>query len=198
MSASILTLASQAEWLRAAARGASLALAGTLIPLALEWIARGRNRRSTAGVDALTYPRAFADFGLCWAVAPWLVAFVLLRDHGDALAEAAIFSLASLPGLYLFAESRVTLFQLSPEGIHARRLFRKRAFLGWSDVRRVERSQRGVSLEGATRGLKIALALQGMPVFAQSLLRRVPEAQIAPEALALLRQLVEGELPPRS
>ena len=193
---SVALLGLHSVFWQATERWLSLTLLAAVIPLLLEWLGKARSEPSPEGHRTMIYPRALGYFGLAFATACWAVASFVWVAAPEARVVAVLFITVSLAGLGAYADVRLTRLELSPEGVHERRMFRQPTFTRWSDVTRVERRSRALALErrsGST--LRISFSLYGLQDFARLSLSSVPEPRIEPEALDVLERMAEGELP---
>ena len=94
----------------------SAALSAVLLPILLEWLGKARSEPSPEGHRTMIYPRAFGYFGLVFATACWAVAGFAWVSAPEGRAVAILFIAVSLLGLWAYADVRLTLFELSPEG----------------------------------------------------------------------------------
>lgn len=111
----------------------------------------------------------------------------------------SIFVGFALGSLTLVADYFIARQDVSDDGLDYRGMTGRHGYLRWTDLRRVSYSPwlKWFRLEGRSGNVaRVSTYLMGLPVFADLLLRNAPPAAIEPDALEVLEDTADGDLPP--
>ena len=172
-----------------------------LMALIMGWLARSRlapHPGQTPGV--LRYPRSF--FVVSWVCFGFFVAAAMLSSIFPGKAGPAIvpliflgFSLIPIPAI---AEFHRVWFRLEADGMSYGRWFGNPRVLHWSHVTEVRYSEslKEFRIEaGDAAKVRVSVMLSGLPEFAETVLREVPEFCMDRETRRVLGRTARGHPP---
>lgn len=177
--------------------------AGILVTAAVAWwMGRGRlKRRPLSQARLLVHPTSTLVLGLV-AFLFFAGATVISNMYPNETVTwwtTSIFVAFALGSLTIVADYFVARHEVSDDGLDYRGMMGQRGYLRWADLRRVSYSPRlkWFRLENRSGDVaRLSTYLMGLPEFAGLLLRHAPPAAIEPNALEVLEDTADGDLPP--
>ncbi|MCF7797970.1 MAG: hypothetical protein K9N11_08470 [Lentisphaeria bacterium] len=127
-----------------------------------------------------------------------VISNTIARNETTTLWSTAIFVFLALMSLVLIAYYFFARHHLSPEGLAYGKLYGKREFIRWSDIREIKyKPRRGwFRLQTAAgSGIRISVALLGLPEFAQHILAHVSPERLDNPTRSLLMEIAAGKKP---
>ena len=172
-----------------------------LMSLVVGWLAKSRLKaRRNPESRRLTHPPSTLMIGLVGLLFFGGLAAVSHFTQGAATWIATVvfigFALLSVPILMDYYRAR---HEVSEEGLSYGRMFGRRGFLKWSDLRRVKyaSSMKWFRLETASGQVaRISAMLTGLPQFARLLLEYAPTEAIDVHTIPVLEATATGNPPP--
>jgi hypothetical protein len=173
-----------------------------IMGLVMGWLARSRLRKPPSYArNVLKYPRSyFVAVFVCFSLFAAFAVLVLLYlgTDGFPLISSIPLGFAGL-GAYLIADYFRVRHHLEPDGLRYRSMIGGRGFLRWEDVVRIRYSNaaKWFRIDGAGgEVVRISAFLTSLPEFAGAVLKAVPQRNIDPDALTVLRNTAAGSPPP--
>src|SRR5262245_51864941 len=175
---------------------------GILVTAVVGWLARSHLRaRRIAGTRRLSHPRSTLIIGLVgflFFAGLAILSIVFVDGPNTWLATVTFigFALLSVPILADYVRSR---HEVSEEGLSYGRIFGRRGYLKWSDLRRVKyaQSMKWFRLETQSGDVaRVSAMLTGLPQFACFLLEYAPTEAIDIKTIPVLEATATGNPPP--
>lgn len=177
------------------------AIWGLLMSLTMRWLAKGRRKqRPPAESRILLLPVGILVVGLVCSMV-FIGALVLSNVYGNRTTTwwtTAIFAAFALLGLYLVASYFLERHEVSDEGLAFGRVFGKRLYLRWKEVRHVQYSKNMQWFRVETdKGdvARVSAMLMGLPEFAKLALANVPRKAVELRTLPVLQATADNRLP---
>jgi len=167
----------------------------------MRWLARTRRRALPAqDADHLRQPGSMLAIGIvgtlfCIGI---IVAFTIWPDDSSGFWSYAFFYAFTLLPLFIVADYFNGRHDVSESGMDVGRASGRRLSFAWDEVAGIRYAQSAGWFKIALRSgatVRISVMLMGLPVFADKLLRHVPNARIEADALKVLKEAAAGKLP---
>jgi uncharacterized membrane protein YeaQ/YmgE (transglycosylase-associated protein family) len=172
-----------------------------LMALVMGWMARTRlKKRTSSEANSLRHPRSTLVMGI--VIGGFFLAIAIMSylfpNNTGSLGISLFFLALALLGAWLVLEYFRARHEIEPGGLRYQKLFGGGGRLRWSEVESVRYSSsakwfRILTVTGET--VRLSAMLQGLPEFAEAVLKEVPEDRIDGEAIPILEQTAAGSPP---
>ena len=172
---------------------------GVVMAIVMGALGRSRQKlRPPTEGNTLVHPKGILVLGIVCIV--FFGAFAVLSAFAETggLGIAAVFVAFALMGVPILLEYYRVRHTLTANGLEFGTLYRGRHALRWAEVARVRYSHvwKWFVLERPGQPVaRISAMLIGLQKFSEEVIKHVPHSRIDPDALPILRDAAQGNLP---